>query len=158
VIIEQRIALGAPRERVWEFLMDVPAVGKCVPGVETVTPLDGDRYNGVLRVKIGPISARLEGTMTLAERDRDTWRARMDAQGSDRRIGGAVSAKMTMRLEPRPDGGTDLAVHTDAAVLGKLGQFGQAIIKRQADQLLAEFARNVTRELATASDQGDQVP
>jgi carbon monoxide dehydrogenase subunit G len=149
VIFEQRITVDAPRERVWDFLMDVPAVGKCVPGVESVTPQADDRYTGVLRVKIGPISARLEGTMTLAERDREAWRARMDAQGSDRRIGGAVNAKMTMRLEPRPDGGTDIAVHTDASVLGKLGQFGQAIIKRQADQMLAEFGRNVSRELAS---------
>ena len=157
MIIEQRIALDAPREQVWEFLMDVPAVGKCVPGVEAVTPLDGDRYTGALRVKIGPISARLEGTMILTERDHEAWRARMDAQGSDRHIGGAVSAKMTMRLEARPDGGTDMAVHTDASVLGKLGQFGQAIIKRQADQLMAEFARNVSRELATTSDQGHRM-
>ncbi|MGH2492290.1 MAG: SRPBCC family protein [Candidatus Limnocylindria bacterium] len=151
MIIEQRITVDAPPDRVWEFLMDVPAVGNCVPGVEAITRQGGDRYSGVLRVRIGPISARLEGTMTLAERDRDGLRARMDAQGSDRLIGGAVSAKMTMRLEPRADGGTDLAVHTDAAVLGKLGQFGQAIIKRQADQLMAEFARNVSRALAAAS-------
>ena len=150
MIIEQRISLDAPPERVWDFLMDVPAVGKCLPGVETVTPLDGDRYTGVLRVKIGPISTRLEGTMTLAERDREALRARMDAHGSDRLVGGAVSAKMTMQLARRPDGGTDMSVHTDASVLGKLGQFGQAIIKRQADQLLSEFARNVSRALATA--------
>src|SRR3989442_3687611 len=107
---------------------------------------------------MAPISARLGGTMTLAERDRDTWRARMDAQGSDRRIGGAVSAKMTMRLEPRPDGGTDLAVHTDAAVLGKLGPFGQAIIKRQAGQLLADFAGNVNARLAMRAAQRGPVP
>jgi hypothetical protein len=38
--------------------------------------------------------------------------------------------------------------------LGKLGQFGQAIIKRQADQLLAEFGRNVSRALATETSGG----
>lgn len=149
MIIDQRITLDAPPERVWDFMMDVPAVGRCVPGVESVTPLDGDRYTGVLRVKIGPIGARLEGTLTLAERDRAAWRARMDVQASDRRVGGTVTAKMTMRLEPQGDGTTDLAVHTDAAVLGKLGQFGQAIIKRQADQLMAEFAKNVARALGS---------
>ncbi len=147
MIIEQRITLDAAADRVWELMMDVPAVGRCVPGVESVAPLDADRYAGVLRVKVGPISARLEGTLTLAERDRDAWRARMDAQASDRRVGGTVTAKMSMRLEPLADGRTDLAVHTDAAVLGKLGQFGQAVIKRVADQLMAEFARNVSRAL-----------
>src|SRR5437870_12654367 len=106
--------------------MDVPAVGKCLPGVETVTPLDGDRYTGVLRVKIGPISARLEGTMTLAERDREALRARMDAQGSDRLVGGEVRAEMTMQRARRPGGGPDRYVHTDAYVLGQPGQFGPA--------------------------------
>lgn len=149
MIIDQRITIAAPPERVWDFMMDVPAVGRCVPGVESVTPLDATSYTGVLQVRIGPISARLEGKLALAERDREHWQARMDVQANDRRIGGTVTAKMTMRLEPLPDGRTDLAVHTDAAVLGKLGQFGQAVIKRQADQIMAEFARNVSKALAS---------
>ncbi len=149
MIIDQRITIAAPLERVWDFMMDVPAVGRCVPGVESVTPLDATSYTGVLQVRIGPISARLEGKLALAERDREHWQARMDVQANDRRIGGTVTAKMTMRLEPLPDGRTDLAVHTDAAVLGKLGQFGQAVIKRQADQIMAEFARNVSKALAS---------
>jgi carbon monoxide dehydrogenase subunit G len=154
MIIEQRIRLNAPPERVWDFLLDVPAVSRCVPGVESVTPLDADHYGGVLHVRIGPIGARLEGRVTLAERDRDAWQARMEVQASDRRIGGTVSARMTMRLLPLPDGRTDLAVHTDAAVLGKLGQFGQAVIKRQADLLLAEFARNVSHALEATPTEG----
>jgi carbon monoxide dehydrogenase subunit G len=153
VIIEQRITLDAPAERVWELMMDVPAVSRCVPGVESVVPLAGDSYSGVLRVQIGPIGARLEGKVTLVERDRGAWRARMDVRATDRRLGGAVSAQMTMRLYPLPDSRTDLAVHTDAAVLGKLGQFGQAVIKRQADQLMAEFARNLSRTLDASNVQ-----
>jgi carbon monoxide dehydrogenase subunit G len=147
LIIEQRITIAAAQERVWDFMMDVPAVSRCVPGVESVTPLDDGTFVGVLLVKVGPVRARLEGKLTLAERDRDSWLARMDVQAADRRIGGMVTAKMTMRLTRLADDQTDLAVHTDAAVLGKLGQFGQAVIKRQADQLMAEFARNVSRTL-----------
>jgi carbon monoxide dehydrogenase subunit G len=150
VIIDQRIAIAAPVERVWDHLMDVPAVGRCVPGVETVVAGADGTYTGVLHVKVGPISARLEGKLVMAERDRESWQARMDVQASDRRLGGSVNAKMTMRLAPLPDGGTEMAVHTDAAVLGKLGQFGQAIIKRQADQLMAEFAKNLSREVEAA--------
>jgi carbon monoxide dehydrogenase subunit G len=148
VIIDQRISVDAPPDRVWDFMMDVPAVGACVPGVESVAAQADGTYAGVLRVKVGPISARLEGVLRLAERDRDAWRARMDVQAADRRLGGNVSAKMTLQLEPRATGGTDVVMHTDAAVLGKLGQFGQAVIKRQADQVMAEFAKNMTRALA----------
>lgn len=148
MIIDQRISVDAPPDRVWDFMMDVPAVGACVPGVESVAAQADGSYLGVLRVKVGPIAARLEGVLKLAERDRDAWRARMDVQAADRRLGGTVSAKMTLQLEPREAGGTDVLMHTDAAVLGKLGQFGQAVIKRQADQLMAEFGKNMSRALA----------
>jgi len=149
VIIDQRVSVEASRERVWDFMMDVPAVGACVPGVETIASQPDGSYVGVLRVKVGPIAARLEGTLSLAERDRDAWRARMEIRAADRRLGGTVSANMTMQLEVGAAGGTDIRVHTEAAVLGKLGQFGQAVIKRQADQLMAEFGKNVSRALAT---------
>lgn len=151
MILEQHLALAAPIEDVWALLMDVPAVSRCVPGVEAVTALGGDTYAGVLRVKVGPIGARLEGTLVLAEHDRASWRARMDVRATDPRIGSAVNAKMTLRLRPTDDRGTELAVHTDAAVLGRLGQFGQAIIRRQADEIMAAFAQNLARALELAA-------
>jgi carbon monoxide dehydrogenase subunit G len=148
VIIDQRVSLEAARERVWDFVMDIPAVGACLPGVESVAAQADGTYHGVLRLKVGPVAVRLEGVLTLAERDRDAWRARIDVKAADKRLGGTVSARMTLHLEPGAAGGTDVVMHTDAAVLGKLGQFGQAVIKRQADQILREFAKNMSRALA----------
>jgi carbon monoxide dehydrogenase subunit G len=86
--------------------------------------------------------------VTLAERDRHAWRARMDVEATDRRIRGAVSAKATMRLTPRDDGSTDLDIHADASILGKLGQFGQAVLRKKADQVMAEFASNLASRLS----------
>jgi len=148
VIIDQRMSVDVPRERVWDFMMDVPAVGGCVPGIESVAEQPDGSYLGVVRVRVGPVAARLEGVLRLAERDRETWRARMDIRASDRRIGGTVNATVSMELELRADGGTDVTLHTDAAILGRLGQFGQAVIKQQADQLMAGFAKNMSRALA----------
>jgi carbon monoxide dehydrogenase subunit G len=44
------------------------------------------------------------------------------------------------------DGGdkTDVAIRTDANVMGKLGEFGQAVIRKKADQILQEFANNLS--------------
>jgi carbon monoxide dehydrogenase subunit G len=52
-----------------------------------------------------------------------------------------------MQLEPQ-DGSTKIVMHTDASVLGKLGEFGQAVMRRKADQILQEFGRNLSRELS----------
>ena len=43
--------------------MDVPAVGRCVPGVERIEAVDGSAYRGGLKVQIGPIRLYLEGTI-----------------------------------------------------------------------------------------------
>jgi carbon monoxide dehydrogenase subunit G len=151
VIIDKNITVPAPPAKVWDFMMDVPAVSRCVPGVESVEVLDAENYRGVLKIKVGPISIKLEGNIRLAERDRDNWHARMDAQAADKRVNGAVNAKMGMKLTERPDGQTDLAIHTDAAILGKLGEFGQAVMRKKADQMIAEFAKNLAKEVGTAT-------
>jgi len=147
MIVDQRVTIPAPVDRVWEFVMNVPAVSRCVPGVESVTEIDPTTYEGALRVKVGPISVRLEGRVLLAEQDALAHRARMDLNAADKRVNGAVNAKMTMTLESRADGQTDMAVHTDASIMGKLGEFGQAVMRKKAEQIMAEFARNLSNEV-----------
>jgi uncharacterized protein len=147
MIVDQRVTIPAPVDRVWEFVMNVPAVSRCVPGVESVSEIDPTTYEGALRVKVGPINVRLEGRVLLAEQDATAHRARMDLNAADKRVNGAVNAKMTMTLESREDGQTDMAVHTDASIMGKLGEFGQAVMRKKAEQIMAEFARNLSNEV-----------
>jgi len=147
MILDQKVTVPAPVDRVWAFVMDVPAVAQCVPGVESVEQRSHDEYRGALRVRIGPINVLLEGKVTVTQRDADARRAEMRVEAMDRRIRGAVNATSTMLLEALDDGTTTLSVHTDAAVLGKLGEFGQAVMRRKADQIMEEFANNVSRRI-----------
>ncbi len=147
MIIDQNVVINAPAERVWELMMDVPEVSTCLPGVEEVSLIGDSVYRGILGVKVGPVAVRLEGEVTLVEQDRDQWLARMDVVATDRRIRGAVNAKAWMKLYPNDDGTTGLLVHTDASIMGKLGQFGQAVLKKKADQIMAEFVANMSRKL-----------
>jgi carbon monoxide dehydrogenase subunit G len=147
MILDQQAVVPAPVERVWAFLMDIPAVSRCVPGVEEFTAVDPDTYTGALKAKVGPITVRLQGRITVAERDHDALRSRLDIQASEKRISSNVSAKATMTLVARSASETELHVHTEASILGKLGEFGQAIMRRKADQIVGEFAQNVAREL-----------
>jgi carbon monoxide dehydrogenase subunit G len=149
MILEQQVIVPASVDRVWDFLMDIPAVSRCVPGVEEFTALDPDTYTGTLKAKVGPITVRLQGRITVAERDRDALRSRIDIQAAEKRLISSVSAKTTMVLVPRSASETELHVHTEASILGKLGEFGQAIMRRKADQIVGEFAKSVARELTT---------
>ena len=135
------------RERLWDFMMEVPKVARCVPGVDTVEAVDAGAYRGSLKVQVGPIRLALEGIITVEERDRNAWKARMRAEANDRRLGGGIRARLGLTLAPG-EGGTRLTIDTDLAILGKIGEFGQPIIKKKADTLLAEFARNLRSALA----------
>lgn len=140
---ENRAEVQASREALWDFLMDIKSVSECVPGVEDVRELDPDRYQGLMKLRVGPISLKFDGKMSIVERDRDGWRAVMRAEGSDKGVGGAVTANIEMTLVETAPATTDLVVRTDANVLGKLGEFGQPVMRKKADSIMQEFARNI---------------
>jgi hypothetical protein len=146
VTFSQECVLPVERERLWHFLMDVPRVARCVPGVETVEAADEGGYKGRLGVRIGPIRLSLDGTVAVEEQDPAAWRARMRADANDRRLGGGIRARMRLSLVPA-DGGTRLQIETDLTVLGKIGEFGQPVIRKKADAILEEFARNLQAAL-----------
>lgn len=127
--------------------MDMPSVAACLPGAGPVTKVGPDSYTGTFTVRLGPIGVKLDGTLKMAESDREALHARLDVDATDRRLGGAMRSQVTMDLVPLDDGRTEISVQTDASLFGKLGQFGQPVIKRKADDLMADFARNLSRAL-----------
>jgi carbon monoxide dehydrogenase subunit G len=152
MVIDHEITVPAPPERVWAFMMDIPAVSRCVPGLGSVARIDDQTYSGVMSVRVGPIAVKLDGRVLLAERDEAAHHARMDLQAADKRVNGAVNAKMSMRLAATEDGSkTDVAIHTDANIMGKLGEFGQSVIRKKADQILQEFANNLSAAVTTTA-------
>lgn len=144
----QRAVIPMAREPLWDFLMDVPKVARSLPGVETVSQIDDTTYQGTLKVRVGPISLNLQGKIIMEQRDRGSWRAALRAEASDRMAAGAVKGKTTMELKEIGPKETELLVETDVNILGKIGEFGQPIIRKKADHMLQEFVENIKKQLA----------
>jgi carbon monoxide dehydrogenase subunit G len=148
MIIDQRTTIDAPIEHVWAFVTDIPAVSRCVPGVEAFERVDDETFEGALKVKVGPVTVRLQGRITVAATDAEARTSRLEVQATERRINSSVSAMTTLTLVEISATSTDLLIHTEASTLGKLGEFGQSVMRRKADQLVAEFARNAAAEVS----------
>ena len=148
MIIDQTTTIQAPVEQVWAFVMDIPAVSRCVPGVEAFERVDDDTFEGALKVKVGPVTVHLEGRIVVAKRDHAGRSSRIEIRAKERRIASSVSATTTLTLVPTSEGATEMHLHTDASILGKLGEFGQSVMRRKADQVMAEFARNAAQEVS----------
>jgi carbon monoxide dehydrogenase subunit G len=147
VILDQKVTIQAPVDTVWAFVNDMAAVSRCVPGVESFEKVDDDTYLGALKVKVGPIGVTLNGKVIVVERDRENLRARMDVQAAEKRLNSAVSAHATLTAVPRSPSETELQIHTETSILGKLGEFGQAVMRKKADQIVEEFARNMAKAI-----------
>jgi hypothetical protein len=147
---EHAVRVAASRKRAWDLLMDVPAVARCFPGAEEVKALGEDRYSGAVRVSVGPVRLRLEGQVTVTQKEETAGLAVMRLDATDRAVGGAVKAELRVTLA-EVDGATELRLATDATFAGRIGDLGQPLIKRQADRIAAEFARCLERELGAGS-------
>jgi uncharacterized protein len=151
VRFENRATVPVGREVLWTYLMDMRNVGACLPGVEGVRESGPDTYLGTMRLRVGPISLRFEGSVKVVERDRDRWLAVLQAEGTDRGAGGAVKARIELRLAEADGTSTELDVVTDATVLGKIGEFGQPVMRKKADSIMQEFATNVSQRAPAAA-------
>jgi carbon monoxide dehydrogenase subunit G len=147
VKFSQTAQIPVAREPLWDFLMDVPKVAQCLPGVESVSKLDDTSYEGTLKVRVGPIALNLAGKIIVEEQDKNNWRAALRAEANDRRAAGAVKGKTAMTLKDVAPDQTELLVETDVNILGKIGEFGQPIIRKKADSMLKEFVENIKKQL-----------
>jgi len=151
VNFEQRCTIPAAREELWDFLLDLPQMARCVPGAEEVVAAGDGEYTGRLRVKIGPIQLALQGAMKILERDREHWKAVARAEAKDRRVGGGANITGNMTLLKSGPSATELIIQGQVRFLGKLGEFGEPIIRKQADAVAATFMRNVMAHFAGAA-------
>ena len=140
--------VAAPIDRVWDVLTDVERIAPCLPGAQ-LQEVEGDEFRGVVKVKVGPITAQYKGAASFAERDDTGHRAVLRAEGRDTRGAGNASADITAQLEAI-DGGTRVTVTTDLTVTGKVAQFGRGVMADVSRKLMGQFADNLSDLIATA--------
>ena len=145
---EHHCTVPVARETLWNFLMDVPQMAPCVPGVSEVIATGENQYAGRMKITFGPIRLTLQGELFIQELDQTHWRAVGRAEANDRRVGGGVHISAELTLVAQEEAQTRLSIRTEARLMGKLGEFGQPVIRKKADKIVAEFARNVEKHFS----------
>ncbi len=91
--------VAVPVEHAWEVLTDVERIAPCLPGAE-LQEVEGDEYRGIVKVKVGPITASYRGTARFEEKDPVAHRGVLRAEGRETRGQGNASATITAVLSP----------------------------------------------------------
>lgn len=145
MLIKDSFVINAPREKVWDFLFDLPKLSQCIPGVESLEALDGKTYRGKLVVRVGPIQSAFSGIVTLSIVDAP-HRIAGSLDGDDKSSASSVKATFTGTLKA-VDAGTEAAFEVEANLRGRLAQFGGPVITATAKKLTSEFARCLREKL-----------
>ena len=146
--IENSFRVDVPVDEAWRVLLDLERIAPCLPGAQ-LQEIEGDEYRGVVKVKVGPITAQYKGTAKLESVDEATHTALLAATGRDTRGQGNASAAIKLMLVPEGDG-TRVDVETDLAITGKVAQFGRGVIGDVSNKLLAQFVENLERDVLSA--------
>ncbi|MEU3792875.1 SRPBCC family protein [Streptomyces fructofermentans] len=138
--------VNLPADRAWALLTDVERIAPCMPGAQ-LTGVDGEAYNGIVKVRVGPMTVQYKGVVSFEEKDDEGRTAVLHARGRDTRGQGNADARVTAVLVPDGDG-TRVTVDTRLTITGRIAQFGRGVIQEVSGKLLAQFVDNLEEQLA----------
>ena len=141
--LSNEFTVDVPIERAWAVLIDVEAIAPCLPGAQ-LQEIEGEEYRGIVKVKVGPITAQYKGTAVFVELDEANHRVVLKGEGRDTRGQGNASALITAVLVAAGPSSTRVTVTTDLTVTGKVAQFGRGVMADVSGKLMTQFADNLS--------------
>lgn len=136
--------IPASREEVWAALNDAQVLAATIPGAESVEKTSDTSFAAVAKTKVGPVSARFKGNVTLSNIDAPNGYT-LTGEGNG---GAAGFAKGSADVKLTDDNGvTVLTYNVNAQIGGKLAQIGQRFIDSTASKLADEFFGNFSKAL-----------
>ncbi|MFL6242406.1 MAG: SRPBCC family protein [Acidimicrobiia bacterium] len=146
--LENEFRVDVPIEEAWRVLLDVERIAPCMPGAQ-LQEVEGDEYRGVVKVKVGPITAQYKGAAQITESDDTNHRAVIRAEGRDTRGQGNASATAVAVLQPDGEG-TRVNIDSDVTITGKVAQFGRGVIADVSGKLLDQFVACLERDVLSS--------
>jgi len=140
-------AIAAPRERVWERLMDPHFVAQSAPGVESVESVDPTHFKVISGFGVGSIRVRF--TMDVELFDIDAGKsAKMRVRG--KAPGSAIDVVSKLQVDDAGSGGTQLNWSATSEVSGTVASVGARLMEGTArkltEQFWTDFAQRVSQE------------
>jgi carbon monoxide dehydrogenase subunit G len=156
VELTNEFTVSVPVDEAWAVLTDLERIAPCMPGAE-LQEVEGDEFRGIVKVKVGPITAQYKGAASFQERDDAGHKAVIRAEGRDTRGQGNASATITATLVPEGDG-TKVSVLTDLTVTGKVAQFGRGVMADVSAKLMDQFVKALEADVLTGTPSAAQTP
>jgi len=139
--LSNEFEVPVPIEQAWAILTDLERIAPCLPGAQ-LQEVEGEIYRGIVKIKVGPITAQYKGQAVMVEKDDLNHIALLEATGRDTKGAGNAAANIKAELTAKGDI-THVSVLTDLTVTGKVAQFGRGVLGDVSAKLLTQFVSNL---------------
>jgi uncharacterized protein len=150
MILSGTFTFDGPRERVWDILQDPEVLAKALPGTKTLTRVGEDRYQGVMKVNVGPMSAA-EFAINVELQDKvapERFEMRIDGKGTV----GFTKGTATIALDEQPGPVTVMSYSSDVQIGGKIAAVGQRLLESVGRMMTKQALEALNRELKQRLD------
>jgi carbon monoxide dehydrogenase subunit G len=146
MIVEEKFSVKAPIRKLWDSLLNPEIIGPCIPGCETVEPINDMEYDSVIKAKVGFIVVRFK-IKTVIEEIVPYRFIRTVGKGNEQKKLGHFNQKTEINFNALSENDTELSYHSEISIVGKLATFGDRILKAKAREVGKEFAAAVKKRL-----------
>lgn len=157
MIIDGEFTFAAPRETIWRLLRDPEVLVKAMPGAKRLDDLGDGRYEGILRIGVGPVTAA-EWALSVVLSDEvepESYVMQVDSKGPL----GFTRGNAQVDLDEQEGPATRMRYHADLQIGGRVAGVGQRLIDQVAKlmtrQGLEALNREVVARLETDADAGE---
>jgi carbon monoxide dehydrogenase subunit G len=149
--ITKTFTIKATVQAVWDFLIDVERVAKCMPGAAITAKLDDKTYTGTMTVKVGPVTQSYKGKIVFEKLDAAARSAEIVATGQDIRGKGGADMRLSSTVKELGPGETEVTAVSKVNITGIMAQMGRGMIQDVSDQLFGVFSQRMRAELESAA-------
>jgi carbon monoxide dehydrogenase subunit G len=143
---EGTVVIQAPKEKVWEFLMNVENLASCIPGCEKIEVVDEKTFTSEIVNKVAFLSVRFDSTTNITEMDPPNA-LYATTTGKDNIVHTSANLKSGVKLESVSSDETKLSYWSDVHIVGKLATFGESVIRGKGKKVLKEFEERLKSEV-----------
>ena len=146
MVIEETFVVAAPREQVWRFITDPKLMGPCIPGCQGVQVLGPTTYQANVQIKVGPIKASFNLEVEVTE---EVYPEKVISvtRGEEGSRASLVTSHNFLHLKQLDDQTTELSYGADVNISGRLGKYGQGVMKKIAKRIAGKFEVNLREQI-----------
>ena len=137
--IEGSYRFNAPRERVWQVLLDPKIMAQCMPGCESMNEVAPDRYETIMKVGVASIKGTYKGKVAIKDKQAPAHYV-LSGEGSGGP--GFMQGDVTIDLI-ESDGQTILNYSTEPKIGGLIASVGQRMLNGVAKVMTDQFFKKV---------------